>query len=171
MTPSRILLMFTCILSLSITSCNNHEVSEKVRNEIEQIDWKFDKIEKVNIYGSASCGGSLSSDSTFSLSASLIAPSGSILPDDSVDIIIEKITTAVKKAGAQIIIAENDNGINYTKYSKNFDESAYIFKIIYNADGNVGSIIGTLIKRRYSDDDNEQSETVGQLLISLHEER
>ena len=157
--------------SIIIMSCNRHSTSEQIRNAMKGIDWRLDESMEVHFHGSGSSGGGGARRSTYSLAADLVAPEGFILPKDSSDQFIAKISTAIEQAGGDVIEARCDNGINYTEYSKNFDQSAYIYKVVYKADGTVGYISGTLIKRRYSNEPDKGRETVGQILLSLHEVR
>jgi len=156
---------------MMIASCNKHSTSENVRSEIKDIDWRLDNAMQVHHHGSGSGGGSAASSSTYSLAVDLVAPEGFILPEDSVGRLISKLSTAIERAGGKVLEARQDNGINYTKHSENFDQSAYIYKVVYEADGAIGYIGGVLIKRRYFDESDEGLETIGQILLSLHEER
>lgn len=126
---------------------------------------------EVHHHGSGSGGGGAATSSTYSLAVDLAAPKNFMLPDDSVDRLVDKLSNAIKRAGGRVIHAEEDNGIHYTQHSENFDESAYIFKVVYEADGVTGYVGGVLIKRRYVDETDAGLETVGQIIVSLHEER
>ncbi len=126
---------------------------------------------EIHSHGSGSGGGTAASSSTFTLAADLVAPKGFILPEDSVSRLVNMLSDAIKLAGGKVMHAGQEDGINYTKHSENFDQSAYIFKVVYEADGIVGYIGGVLIKRRYIDETDGGLETVGQILVSLHEER
>ena len=165
--------MFALLIGTTMlfVSCNKHSTSENVRSEIESIDWRLDDAMQVHHHGSGGSGGSAASRSTYSFVADLVAPEGFILPEDSVERLIGKLSTAIERAGGKVLEAREDNGINYTRHSKNFDQSAYIYKVVYEADGAIGYIGGVLIKRRYFDESDEGLETIGQILLSLHEQR
>ena len=160
---------------LLIPSCNDYSSSESLRKDVESIDWAVDNIVDNIVdtthHGSGSSGGSMSNSSELSLAISFEAPKGHMLPEKSEELIIEKIETAIKKSGGRIIRSERVDSINYTEHSKAFDESTYMFKVIYQIDGTVGSITGVLNKRRHEESRENGKEVIGQLLLSLDEER
>jgi len=157
--------------SLIIASCNKHATSERINSEIGKIDWRLDDSMKIHSHGSGTSGGTAASSSTLTLAADFIAPKGYILPEDSVSRLVSKLSNTIELAGGKVIHAGKDDDIHYTQHSDNFDHSAYIFKVVYEADGIVGYIGGVLVKRRYIDDTDPSLEIVGQILLSLHEER
>jgi hypothetical protein len=158
------------LLPLFLSSCNRHLVSEEIRSGIENIDWNIDSSTEVIDHSSSSSGGTASIRSSYSHTVSLSAPKGFTIPENTVNLYIDKVRTTIKAAGGEVIRATKESGIHYTKHSDNHDASAYTFKVVYKADGYVGVIIGVLNKRRIIDKYSNK-EIVGQVLLTLHEER
>jgi len=156
---------------LLIPSCKDYAASESLRKEVDSIDWTFDEAVNCVHHGSGSSGGSSSNSSELSLAISYEAKSDYQLPEDLEDLLVDKVEDAIRGNGGSIIRSESVNSIHYTEHSEAFDQSAYMFKVIYRIDGVVGVITGVVNKRRHAEAREEGREVVAQLLLSLDEER
>lgn len=171
MRRSLCLLVLSVVCALPLASCNKHAAGERVRGEVDRIDWRLDPSMEIGQMRGHSTGGSSAETSNLSRVLNLEAPKNFVMPGDAVERLLEKVRDAVERGGGRVTGTEQHE-LRYRDNPKDLDQSSStLFKVSYQADRSTAIIVGTFVRRRYAVADSEGKEVVGQILLHLHEER